>query len=77
VAPSVEERMARLEALFVAHEDRDDQQFGQVNGKLDTIGADVKSLLATRAFNRGVMRTAAWLSGAIATVVSIVVAWLG
>lgn len=58
-----------LRATLQAHTEEDARRFVEMNGKLDDIATDVKSLLASRSYMRGAWKaiiTAASAAGAAA-----------
>jgi len=58
------------------HTRLDDMRHEENTTKLDKIGKDVESLLATRSFTRGIWR-AAVVGGTVAgSVISLIIAWL-
>lgn len=59
---TTDERLTRLETMMEAQ-----------NVQLASISGDVKSLLQSRAFSRGVAKTAGWIS----TVVSMIIGAIG
>jgi hypothetical protein len=61
----VYERLTKLE-----------QNQEQTNVKLDGISLDVKSLLESRSFTRGVLRTATAVSTVVSVIIGLVVAYL-
>jgi hypothetical protein len=73
---AIERITARVSDELRAHQERDEGQFAAVNERLTEIGADVKSLLQSRSYIRGAWKAVAVVSGATATVVSIVIAIL-
>ena len=71
-SPSLSALEARVEERHLENLRRFDTQ----DLKLDEIQGSVDSLLATRSFTNGVMRTVTFLATGIATIVSIIVGWL-
>ena len=57
------EQLAALAAEFQAHAEEDTRRVVEVNVKLDDIGSDVKSLLASRQFSRGFLKAVLLVAG--------------
>jgi predicted component of type VI protein secretion system len=60
-----------VETELANHTLMDDERFKQLTVLVESIAVDVKSLLATRSFTRGVMRTAAVTSTAFSTIIGL------
>ena len=72
-------RLPSLHALEVKVEERHQEnlrRFDTQDVKLDAIQESVNSLLETRSFTKGVVKTASLIATGIATVVSIIVGWI-
>lgn len=54
-----------------------DKRFDKLEAKLDDIDVNVRSLMESRAFTRGVLKGVAVLAGIVSTVVSIIIGWFG
>ncbi len=73
---------ARTEAARVAraleeHDRRDTDRFAELNVKLDTIGGDVKSLLASRSYVRGAWKAIVTISAGVAAAIGLAPALIG
>lgn len=72
------ENISRFDTLAFevrAHIVADNRRFDDLDKTLEGIATDMKSLLATRSFTRGVMRTVVLGSTAISTVIGLVIAY--
>lgn len=58
------------------HTEQDDERFRALTGLVNSIATDVKSLLESRTFSKGVWKTVVYASTAVSTVVGLIVAWL-
>lgn len=67
------EQIAALAAQFEAHATEDTRRFVEVNGKLDDIGTDVKSLLQSRSFSRGFWKAVLLVGGGAGTIAGLIV----
>ena len=65
-----------LVSEFQAHAIRDTEQFAAVTKTLEEVGKDVKSLLETRAFNRGAWWAMAGIPAMVSAIVGIIFAFL-
>ena len=73
------ENLAKFDILASevrAHIKTDNERFDAVDEMLSEIGTDVKSLIGTRSFTKGVWWAFTIIAGAISVVASIAVAWV-
>ena len=59
-----------------AHIVADNERFDTIDNSLSGIASDVKSLLGTRSFNKGVWWTITVIAGVAGSIASIAVAWV-
>jgi hypothetical protein len=71
---AIKEQVAALVATFEAHAAEDTRRFGEVNIKLDGIGADVKTLLDSRQYTRGFWKAILLVGSAAGGIAGLVVA---
>ncbi|HEV8714132.1 MAG TPA: hypothetical protein VGX03_15060 [Candidatus Binatia bacterium] len=69
-------RFDELSAEIRTHITDDNRRFDTLDETLKEIGKDVKSLLATRSFSKGIWWAVSTIAGGIAVVASIVVGWV-
>lgn len=67
---------AVIATQLAAHTAEDARRFDEMSTKLDNIGKDVKSLLESRTFTRGMAKMAMITAGGISALVSLVIAYL-
>ena len=70
-SPSLSALEARVEERHLENLRRFDTQ----DLKLDEIKGSVDSLLSTRSFTKGIVKTLTLLAGGVATIVSIIIGW--
>mgnify|MGYP001615718735 CR=1 FL=1 len=73
------ENLAKFDILATevrAHIVADNARFNTIDEALGSIAKDVKSLIGTRSFTKGVWWTVSIIAVAISTVASIAVAWV-
>lgn len=70
------ERFDVLASEVRTHITDDVARFNTLDNALHEISHDVKSLLATRSFNKGVWWAVTIIAGSIATVTSMAIAWV-
>lgn len=68
------EQIAALSAQLTAHTEEDSRRFLEMNGKLDDIGADVKSLLVSRATGAGFWKAVLLVATGAGSIAGLVVA---
>lgn len=68
--------LAEMRTRIEERHQENQRRFDLQDEKLDSIEASVNSLLATRSFTKGVVKTVTLLATGIATVVSIIVGWV-
>ena len=76
VRRELEERAAALEEKVEARHEENLRRLKNVEDKVDEVGRDVKSLLESRSFSRGIWRTATIIATVVSGVISVVIAVL-
>ena len=70
------EKFNALAAEIRAHSVVDIERFNKVDGALDEIASDVRSLLQTRSFTRGAWKAIVTIASTTSVIVGLIIAWV-
>ncbi len=73
---SEQTRIAAIAALVEARHEENVRRLDAIDAAIKQVGESVSSLMTSRAYGRGMVKAAGIVGGIVATVVSVVIAYL-